>query len=82
MTVKSAPPSAPEREALIESRRRDLPRPVPAPAPPSLGINADQALVRARREAFDREARIQEIDKSLSQNKRKSMRAFNRDRSR
>lgn len=79
---KMPPPSAFERKVLVGQRKRDLPRPEPAPAPKGMGAVRDTTFERAQAQSRSREARIQDIDRSLSGEKGKSREAFTRERGR
>lgn len=74
------PPSRVERATLVRNRKRDLPRPGPALTPRGMGMSADPALTKHRREAKLRELRIKEIDTRLNRQSGRAIRAFDRRR--
>lgn len=61
------PPSKLERQQLIAERKRDVPKPAPAPRPPgTIGAVIDAATAKRRMNAaYEREHRIYSIDEAL-----------------
>lgn len=76
------PTSKYEQSMLIAARKRDLPRPAPSPAPPTLGAGRTGSFEEARQKASRRENRLQEIGSSFRQNRGKAKQGFDRVRER
>lgn len=76
------PTSKFEQSNLIAARKRELPRPAPSPAPPTLGAGRTGSFEQARQQANRREYRLQEIGVSFKQSRGKAKQGFDRVRER
>lgn len=82
MADTKAPPSLPEKQQLIAERKNDVSKPAPQPRPKMIdaGLIAKREQWAKSKAAFERENRIQEIDKALGQQKGRAKSGFSRSR--
>ena len=82
MTAQKPPSSAHERQTLIAKRKSETPAPAPAPKPKGIEASHAERVAQWERHkrSFNREKRIQEIDRAMNKTRGIAKTGFDRAR--